>query len=186
MTLAILAPLPREQAAEIEAIWDDLRERFGLDHTSTIAPHISLHGAATYGTDSDIDDALATVASSFEPFTAHTAGIGVFPAPDLVVYATVIRDAKLDSLHGEIVDAAADLAVEPNPYYEPGAWQPHVTLAHGDLDRRSLGPVVEFLTERLPPLSFDVTELALLDTNESGDRIVARFPLSKQEHWRTA
>ncbi|WP_435318907.1 2'-5' RNA ligase family protein [Haloarchaeobius sp. TZWSO28] len=173
MTYAIVTPLTGECEEEVERLWRDLHDRFGLTRTSPVPPHCSYHGSVEYG--ADLDDHLATVAAEFDPFVVQTAGIGVFPGESPVVHCPVVRTDDLSLLHQTIYDVAIGVADTPNAYYRPEAWQPHITLSHGDLTPAELGAVVEFLNDRAPSLSFVAEELAVVDTDESGDCVVARF-----------
>ncbi|WP_435364325.1 2'-5' RNA ligase family protein [Haloarchaeobius sp. DYHT-AS-18] len=177
MTYAIVTRLTGESAEEVERLWRDLHDQFGLTRTSPAPPHCSYHGAVEYG--DDLDTHLSRVAEAFEPFHVQTAGIGVFPGEAPVVHCPVVRTDDLSLLHQTIYDVAIGVADTPNAYYRPSVWQPHVTLAHGDLTPADLGAVVAFLNDRAPSLSFVAEELAVVDTDESGDCVVARFAFGR-------
>ncbi|WP_439026944.1 2'-5' RNA ligase family protein [Haloarchaeobius sp. DT45] len=177
MTFAIVTTLSGESAEEVARLWRDLHDRFGLPDGSPVPPHCSYHGAARY--DDSVDEHLSRVAAAFDPFVVQTAGIGVFPGEAPVVHCPVVRTEALSTLQRTVFDVAIGEADHPNAYYQPAAWQPHVTLAHGDLRSAALGPVVAFLNDRKPSFSFVVDELALVDTDESGDRVVARYPFDR-------
>ncbi|WP_267640132.1 2'-5' RNA ligase family protein [Haloarchaeobius amylolyticus] len=175
MTHAIVTTLSGEHAEEVQRLWRDLHDRFGVAKCAPVPPHVSYHGAASYG--DDLDQNLASVADGFEPFVVQTAGLGVFPGESPVVHCPVVRTDALSLLQQTVYDVAIGAAEAPNTYYRPEVWQPHVTLVHGDLTPAQLGPVVTFLNDRAPSLSVVVDELAVVDTDESGDCVVARFPL---------
>ncbi|MCT9097297.1 2'-5' RNA ligase family protein [Haloarchaeobius sp. HME9146] len=175
MTYAIVTTLTGECAEEVERLWRDLHDRFGLARTSPVPPHCSYHGAVEYG--DDLDESLSRVAEAFDPFVVQTAGIGVFPGDSPVVHVPVVRTDELSLVQQTIFDTVVGAAESPNTYYRPSVWQPHVTLAHGDLTPAELGSVVAFLNDRAPSLSFVADELAVVDTDESGDCVVARFAL---------
>lgn len=91
------------------------------------APHITLAAAARI--DARYDDALAqTVEDIAVPLT--TAGFLVFPTRRAFVLARqVVADTALSEVHRSVWGALDGIA-EPVPTTVPGAWTPHITLAH--------------------------------------------------------
>jgi 2'-5' RNA ligase len=174
MVLAIVSPLPESARAHVERLWTDLLDRFDIGHAGRVPPHVSYHGAAEYG--SALYDRLSQLVERFDPFPACSAGIGIFTGESPVVHSPIVRSDDLSELHASVFEAVLPESTEPNPFYAPSEWQPHVTLAHGDLVPDDLGDVVSFLNARKPELRFPIRELAVVDTDESGDRVLARFP----------
>lgn len=110
-------------ALEAEALPNQSRHR-----SFSNAPHITLAAAARI--DDGYDDDLAAAVEG-DPLELTTAGFLVFPTRRTFVLARqVVADVALAALHRHIW-LALDGIPDAVPTTVPGAWTPHITLAHG-------------------------------------------------------
>lgn len=108
------------------------------------APHLTL--AAATPIDERYDAELADAAEG-EALELATAGFLVFPTRRKYVLARhVVGGAALADLHGRIW-AALDGVEGAVPTTVPGAWTPHITVAHG-LTAEQLAAALEILRHR--------------------------------------
>lgn len=144
MSVIVGPVLPEAYFEQVESIWDDLVDEFGIERFRNPYPHFTL-----YALDSDTDvqrveEAITAVASKHEPCSVHTAGVGVFPGNH--VWIPVARSEPIATLHREVVDAVSDLGTAPVPFYEPHRWFPHIGLALSVGDELA-GDIASFLLD---------------------------------------
>lgn len=88
------------------------------------------------------------IAAGVAPLEAHTVGIGLFASPRPVLFIRVIRNRRLDDLHRMLWERMQPIASGLSPYYNPDTWQPHISLAYGDLFQNQVDVVRLWLTEQ--------------------------------------
>ena len=115
-------------------------------------PHFSWQGALEYE-QKGLELTLKTIANLSRPFHVRTSGIGVFTGEHPVIYIEVIKSPQLMRIHQQIWSALRPLGKDFNPYYEADWWQPHITLAMGDVTTELIGPIVN--TVSALPLNWD-------------------------------
>lgn len=86
----------------------------GLWHIDTLEP---------------LRSALQKELAAQKPVPVRFESVGVFPGADCPVFFAPIVAAPLLNLHQRICDTAAGCATTASPYYRPGLWVPHCTLA---------------------------------------------------------
>ncbi|WP_254832118.1 2'-5' RNA ligase family protein [Haloglomus salinum] len=158
MAIIVGPTLPEPYFERVEAVWDDLVDRFGIDRYVNPYPHVTLYGLEA---SADVDAVVAAaerVAAEHDPFTVRTSGLGTFPGYH--VYIPVAKSPALLHLHEDTVDALAPLGDAPTEYYEPDGWFPHVGLALS-LDHDLAGEVVGHLLEREFAWTFTVDNVSV-------------------------
>jgi 2'-5' RNA ligase len=129
----------------VENLWQELNTTCGLAGTKVPKfPHFSYHVAERYES-APTKRALHTLASSQKVFKVRTAGLGIFTAPQPVIFINVVCDAALAALHESIYSAVHSTAHNAVPYYQPRFWFPHITLAQGDLTQDNLPEAIRTL-----------------------------------------
>jgi 2'-5' RNA ligase len=134
-------------------------------------PHISLAGYE------QIDEqALATVleqlAKRSPPLPIKLDAIGVFPTSQGVVYLAPVVTAQLLLLHADYSAQADATGHLSHPYYRPGAWIPHCTVAH-DLAPEQVGEAVRLCLQSRVFGSGRLVETAIIEHRPV--RTLARF-----------
>ncbi len=150
--------LEDDHAAAIEALYAELHAEFGLRRLFT--PHFSYHVAERYDA-VRLRTILSSLAENLAPLTVQAAGLGLFMAPDPVLYVTVVRTPALTRLHQAIYGAVSVAAEGLIDYYKPVNWVPHVTLAHLS-DLAAVGPILSYIQGRTFDWPLPVDHLAYL------------------------
>lgn len=179
----IVSLLDDECYARVEGVWDELKREFGVRGLyATPFPHFSYQVAEAYDV-AVVEKFVERLAARTRPFRVTTAGLGVFTSEHPVLYVPVVRGPGLARLHQEIWDGATPR--EPSAvttYYQPELWMPHVTLAHGDIDRDKLAEIVRALGTRAFHWEVEVNNLSMIyDTGtEQGLRFRFNFGGGRQ------
>ena len=142
--------LPKPYYEKVKSLWDGLEARFGLNGIRiTPYPHFSWNIAEEYDRP-QMDWAVAETGLVTPVFNVQTSGIGLFPAPVPVLFIQVARDPLLDTLHQRLWDRMQGIGREMSAYYNPENWQPHISLAYGDLRSDQVPEVRDWLEEQDP------------------------------------
>jgi 2'-5' RNA ligase len=116
-------------SATLQQIWDKLAAR-GLPSLATRThrrhqPHCSL----TVAEHLPVDETLTAVGVvPTQPLPLRIESVGVFPTMGTLFFAPVVTDELLAEQR-RVHLAVAPHADRPWPYFERGAWTPHLTLA---------------------------------------------------------
>ncbi|MBK9180424.1 MAG: 2'-5' RNA ligase family protein [Acidimicrobiales bacterium] len=177
---AVVVLLDDDHAREIERLWQELEDRFGVRGAQRVPyPHITLHAAASYRP-AGLRAALAGLAARRAPLRVRAGGYGVFTGKErsgLVLFVPVVRSLELSELHAELAIALAGVATAVNGYYEPDHWSPHITVADRDLDPDRLAGILRWLADR-PPRSWvlPVDHLAVIRQHDDHPEVELRVP----------
>jgi len=129
----------------VENIWQELNTKCGLAGTKVPKfPHFSYHVAERYDAES-LQPRLQEFSAAQRAFKVKTAGLGIFAAPEPVVFINIVCDSTLAALHESICAAVHSTSHNAVPYYQPRHWFPHITLAQGDLTRDNLPEAIRTL-----------------------------------------
>jgi len=80
-----------------------------------------------------LNSILEELAARSQPFSARTAGLGIFPGEKPVVYIPLVKDRQLLNFHEMMWSTLTSLSVESSPYYSPQNWMPHITVFFDEL-----------------------------------------------------
>ena len=118
----------------IRETWEKIERALGLCGVRVMPyPHFSYQIAGGYDR-SALETSLSQLADRTAPFQIHTTGLASFEGPWPVVFVAVKSDSRLRAMHERVWNLCLPFAQNAVPYYRPGAWSPHITLAHGDED----------------------------------------------------
>jgi 2'-5' RNA ligase len=173
----IVSLLDVEHHNQVESLWRELEEAFGLHGIyATRFPHVSYHVAEAYD-EARLVPMLAKLAQDHAPFHIYTTGLGIFTGPQPVLYIPVVRTPKLTLLHQELWLAVAEAAAGTAELYHPRAWVPHITLAHGDVRNEMLPDVIRRMGGRNFSWKVTVARITVVfNAGTSGERQL-HFPL---------
>lgn len=117
----------------VKDIWQRLEDKCGLKGVRIFpVPHFSWLVAKAV----DVEAAnrkLMELGKHLPPLQVRTSGLGVFSGPSPVIYIALVNDSAMQAYHHQIWEAVNSLTTQPVPYYAPGYWMPHITLAYGDV-----------------------------------------------------
>jgi 2'-5' RNA ligase len=162
----IVSLLDGSLSTRVQELWDSLEADCGLVGIKiTPIPHFSWQIAADYDFP-QVESALRSIAAEAKPFPMRCSGLGLFTGERPVLYIPVVRTEALSRFHRLIWERVGRLSKSPSPYYDPGAWMPHITLAHGDLDVDNLPCALRNLAGRAFDWEAIVDNLALVCQNQ--------------------
>lgn len=158
----IVSILDEEHYSSVESIWGELEQECGLVGVKmTPLPHFSWQIAEAY----DLKKTrivLEDFSRSAKPFSIHTTGLGLFTGGTPVVYIPIVKDEYLLGLHKMIWERSLEAVLGASPYYSPGQWVPHITLAYGDVTPEKLSCAMGILSSRSLNWEIDIDHIALV------------------------
>jgi len=162
---------------KVESIWKDVDEACGLKSVkATDIPHFSWHLAESYH-EQDLASILEEVCAVTQPFSVRTAGLGMFTAEKCVLYISLVTDQRLLEVHKRLWERLKGVGENPSPYYAPGMWVPHITLAHEDLGEAELSCAVRCLACKVILWEIPVDHLAVIsEAGVEDGKGLLRFP----------
>jgi 2'-5' RNA ligase len=174
---AIVSLLDDRHYPRLKELWRELEYDCSLTGiTITPIPHFSWHIAAEYDF-KRLEERLAEIAASAEPFRVHTGGLGLFTGESPVVYIPVVKDMILTRFHKRLWEGVHPTAIGATSHYSPDVWVPHITLAHGDVKPGKLGCAMEKLAFRSYDWQIRVDHLALVyQFSGQVGKIQSKFP----------
>jgi 2'-5' RNA ligase len=176
--LGVVTLLDDRHYARVEAIWEELGQKFDVRGLYITAfPHFSYQVAEAYD-EATCDGLLRALAARTRPFRVRTTGLGIFTVASPILYIPLVRSPQLAALHREIWDGVRQTTPGAVAhYYHPDEWAPHITLAQGDIDQDSLAEIVRVLSARNFHWEITVNNLAVIyDTGrEQGVRCRYNF-----------
>jgi hypothetical protein len=91
-------------------------------------PHVSLTG---FDGDlpPDIVPTLQVFSESIAPIELILGSVGVFPGEKGVVFLAPVVTPPLLEIHAKLHDLLRTMNVQTDPYFQPGFWVPHSTMA---------------------------------------------------------
>ena len=142
---ALVTTFPKPYEDQILALWQDLKEKFGLQYIENITvPHFTWHICDAYELKA-VTPLLERIAAEVEPFEILVEDVGTFISQSPVVYLKIKPNPLLIKLHTRLWQELLPYAHEPNMLYSPSMWHPHVTLALQDLSPEQLEPVLAYV-----------------------------------------
>lgn len=149
--------------AVIKSAWRELAET-GIApymHQSANRPHFSL--AIYEGLDlPGCEQRLKSFAATRHPLPVAFQYLGVFPTRPAAVFVSSSVTVALLEQHAQIHEILRPISSEPNPYYLPGNWVPHCTLAL-ELEPRLIAEVLEVGLQVPLPLNGEITEIGVIE-----------------------
>ena len=156
----IASLLDPQANARVEAIWNDLESKCGLKGVRiTPFPHFTWQVTEGYDLPK-LEKALRGFVKKTKPFVIHTDGIGLFTSEKPVAYISIFKDENLARLHAWLWELTEGLAIQPDMFYSPSRWVPHITLAYNDLTPENIGCAMQYLAFQ----SHDLSRLRRLQT----------------------
>lgn len=182
----IVTVLDDEYAAWVRDLWRTLEQQCGLYNIQqTPIPHFSWHIAESYNEDR-LALALQEICKHSQPFVARTAGLGIFSGESPVIYIAIAKDRNLLEFHEKLCQRLEGVSVQPNPYYLPAIWMPHITLASEYVHAENASCVFNQLGFSKYEWRFKVDHLALIgqETAQPGQECM-RYPFLGDEQRET-
>lgn len=175
----VVSLLDDRHYAKVEALWEELGQKFDVRGMYvTPYPHFSYQVAEAYD-DEACENSLRELASKTTPFRVRTAGLGIFTVANPILYIPIVRSPALSALHREVWhNIRQTIPGAVAHYYSPEEWQPHITLAQGDIDPDKLADIVRVLSHRNFHWEFTINNLAIIYDTGKQQGVRCRFNFS--------
>lgn len=158
----LVSLLDQRHHDRVEVLSGLLQDRCGLqDRRATPFPHFSWQVAESFDFP-ELPERMAEWAHEQAPFSVRTNGLGLFSAPEPVLYLPVIRTAHLNRLHAQLWEIFSHLRRGENTYYAPEAWIPHVTLSMGGITQEQVACAIRLLARQSYEWTISINNLAVL------------------------
>ena len=174
----VIALLPEPFSGRVEALWETMEREFGIPRGYPGAvPHMTFH-LGSHDIEAGAEAVVERVARATSPFRINSAGLGVFGGPGPVLHLMVARAPEVAAL-AALLTSELDAAGFPStdPYFAPGLWIPHITIAHRNLAGIEPGPVLGWLATQPLAWEIPVTSLSIARETEKSAEILATFAL---------
>ena len=176
--LAIASLLDPATDQQTKKLWRFLEDKCGLAGIKTAPyPHFSWLTCDDLNWD-PVSKNLGRIAIKVKGFTAITAGLGIFGGPKPILYIPIVKTPELLAIHQNIWGKVRRYLVNPQDYYLPENWMPHITIAYGDLAPANLACAIQDLA--FETLSFEIiinNISVIFNTPADGVGIKASFKL---------
>jgi 2'-5' RNA ligase len=141
----LVSLLPQPFYEKVEHIWQSLEKEVGLSGIQVAPyPHFSWQIAEDYDLER-LKPTLDRIASQTKPFAVHTTGIGLFTGLTPVIYIALVKTFELMRFHSLVWESVLETSTGASPYYQPGSWMPHISLAYGDVTPENIGEAMKKL-----------------------------------------
>jgi len=164
--------LNEEANQYIRSIWEELSNEnidSSLKDIKEICPHITL---AVYEdiNEKELIEEFRIFKSNFKPIDTYFDILGTFPMTGTCFVKPTVTEELLN-IHIKYCEKFKAFNEKANPYYLPGRWNPHCTLAIG-LSTEKLKEVFNFSVDRFKPLRATLTDIALIKIDFKDDKCV--------------
>jgi 2'-5' RNA ligase len=168
VSMLLLDPSSEEKVARLcQDLADSGISRAYVD-IEELRPHVSLSAFRTHRDESQVRQAFEQSSLPPGPLDVRFEVIGTFPASGVVFLALTATRPLLDAHENLHRSLKAFSDFEPEPFYLPGRWVPHCTVAI-DLDPEQIPKAIEFCYPFLrEPLHAQLVEGALVNVIYSG------------------
>jgi 2'-5' RNA ligase len=163
MACALEMYFDAEADAAVRSLWQRLADA-GLPSLATLThrrhrPHVSLAVAESLA-GADLAPLRAVLMGRRPTLSLYV--LGTFPGSEGALFLGVAVTAELLAFHADVHAALATQPAEYWPYYLPGSWVPHCTLAQG-LNRTQAARAFGLL-HGYEPITATVSQVGITDT----------------------
>lgn len=171
----------------VRQIWNKLQKRLGRSISPDArTPHLTWHVAEAYTVEYSTAypggyapehflDGLADLTRHHPPIKIRTSGIGLFYHPVPVLYISLTATEEVLAFQRQIYSYAVPLATAPNPYFQPGVWVPHLTLAHHNFSLSDLQPAADELNDMDLTWEIQLNNVAMYCPGAEGQKAICRI-----------
>jgi len=163
MPFAVLLLFDANTEAVIKSTWKELADTGVAPYMDQSAnrPHFTL--AVYQGLDLvRCEQQLKLFAATKNPLPVALQYLGIFPTAPATVFISAPVTSPLLELHAQIHESLRAISIDAHPYYLPGKWIPHCTLAlelEPSLITRVLGVALQIPV----PLHGEITEIGVIE-----------------------
>ena len=155
---ALLLCFDEASQQRVQNYWQQLGCNFSQRN---MPPHVTIGGFS--GIDlARANETLQTAAQEIAPFSLCFSAVGAFVAPAMHLYIAPTVTQELLALHARLHEKFSFCDSTDFPYYHPGNWVPHCTVA-GAKDAAQLARAAEILAQTHEPFTAQVTRMAWIE-----------------------
>lgn len=130
MGYAVELYFDRGTEERITRLWDTYREQ----NVTSLLPDLGFRPHISLAVFRDVEPALLTdvlvdIARNTLPLEVGLAAVASFPGAEGVLFLVPTVSKELIELHEYFHERISKLGLKANPYYLPGRWVPHCTIA---------------------------------------------------------
>jgi 2'-5' RNA ligase len=175
--LAIASLLDPTTDQQTKNLWRFLEDKCGLAGIKTTPyPHFSWLSCDDLNW-APVSKNLARIAINVKSFKASTAGLGIFSGSKPILYVSVVKTPELLDIHQKIWRKVRHHLVNPQDYYLPEYWMPHITIAQGDLTPANLSCALQDLAFVTMSFEIIINNISVIFNTPEGVGVKARFKL---------
>ena len=163
---AIISELDQDTAVLVMRLWRKLNDACGLEGIFNYPnPHFTWLGAEEIEVE-PTQGLFRTIAEQTYTFPVRITGPDVFRGDSPILYLSLFKSLSLLNLHKHLWDQIQPYIQEPNFYYAPEKWIPHVTLALHDLTNDNLDCAIESIRQESVKRVSWINNLALVEADD--------------------
>lgn len=136
-------------------------------------PHLTLAICSELDADALAPD-LASLASTQDCFPVSLSYTGIFTGAEVTVFAAATVSQTLLTLHRRVHSLLRSHGAGPNPYYLPGRWNPHCSVARR-ITEEAIPRAVAVCLEMPLPLQGFAKRIGVIETPEENEIYVLPF-----------
>jgi 2'-5' RNA ligase len=172
---SIASLLDARSGQAVQSLWEHFEENCGLTGIKFSAlPHFSWMGADMFQVE-PVEAILHDLSAEIQPFPARASSLGVFPGRMPVVYLGLVKNENLMRIHQTLWERIRPYAIQPNEYYDPENWMPHITLALYDVVPDRLGCAVSSIAFEQIDINLVIDNFAVLYYTDGKAGMKSRF-----------
>jgi len=163
MPYAVVLLFDKNSDEYIREIWRTLKES-GISsymQDSGSVPHITLSVFKELDT-ADADKRLIAFSEKVSKLKLVLASLGAFPTEDGVLFLAPVVTEELLRVHKAFHDLFDDLKERQMPYYLPGSWVPHCTLAL-NIPKEKVHKALDAVIRAYKPIVAEVDRVGLVE-----------------------
>jgi 2'-5' RNA ligase len=163
---AIISELDQDTAVHVMRLWRKLNDACGLEGIFNYPnPHFTWLGAASVQVE-PVQDLFNSIAEQMYTFPVRITGLDVFRGEAPVLYLSLFQSYSLLNLHKVLWEKITPFIADPNPYYAPEKWTPHITLALHDLTNENLDCAIKSVEQESVRQVSWVDNMALVEADD--------------------
>src|SRR5450759_3562562 len=175
--LAIASLLDPATDQQTKNLWQFLEDNCGLAGIKTAPfPHFSWLSCDDLNW-IPVSKNLDRIAIKVKSFKVSTAGLGIFGGSKPILYVSIVKTPELLAIHQQIWNKVRRYLVNPQDYYLPENWMPHITIAYGDLTPANLACAIQNLVFETMSFEILINNISVIFNTPEGMGIKASFKL---------
>jgi len=145
MAYAVTLRLDVDAAVRVRALWDALSAAGFANHAATLGyePHLTLAVLDDAADAPRLAEIVSDISADWRAMRLALSAVAAFPAVPATLWLAPTVTAPLLDLQAALCAALP----ATHPYYRPGAWIPHVTLAD-DVTSGAVGTGIDLVAQR--------------------------------------